>query len=94
MGEIETDAQGRQLMADEKPKLERNSFNPQRAQRLLSVIEKTLAADETAEKKMSPRDKLGFVNAAHKLMKVMAERDRERLEAKKTKKVCNSFGLA
>ena len=81
-------------MNDSKPKLERNSFNPQRAQRLLSVIEKTLAADETAEKKMSPRDKLGFVNAGHKLMKVMAERDREKLEAKKAKKMRSSFGLA
>jgi hypothetical protein len=74
--------------------LERNSFNPQRAQRLLSVIEKTLAADEKAETKMSARDRLGFVNAAHKLMKVMAERDREKLEAKKAKKIRSPFGLA
>jgi hypothetical protein len=94
MAEAEKDAEGRQLMADEKPKLERNSFNPQRAQRLLSVIEKTLAADDKAEQKMPARDRLGFVNAAHKLMKIMAERDRERLDAKKTKKVRSPFDLA
>lgn len=94
MAEAQENAEGKQLMADDKPKLERNSFNPQRAQRLLSVIEKTLAADDEAEKKMSARDRLGFVNAAHKLMKVMAERDKEKREAKRPKRERNPFGMA